>query len=170
MTIQDLGAIGELIGGTAVVATLIYLAVQVRQNTRSIESARQLALAQTYQMRSDALQAMLVQASDSEHIGPIIINLTENGYPEDLGSLDKLTRQEWGRFRQWHIAQMTHWDNMYFQYQQGFLDTEYFEDVLKPRVARLAPVWKALKVKSGRRSFEAELARFADDAVVHESG
>ncbi len=34
MTIQELGAIGELIGGIAVVVTLIYLAVQVRQNTR----------------------------------------------------------------------------------------------------------------------------------------
>lgn len=34
MTIQELGAIGELIGGIAVIVTLIYLAVQVRQNTR----------------------------------------------------------------------------------------------------------------------------------------
>lgn len=34
MTIQDWGAIGELVGGVAVIATLIYLALQVRQNTR----------------------------------------------------------------------------------------------------------------------------------------
>jgi hypothetical protein len=33
MAIQDLGAIGEFIGGVAVVITLIYLAVQIRQNT-----------------------------------------------------------------------------------------------------------------------------------------
>ena len=30
MTIQDWGAIGELVGGVAVIATLIYLAVQIR--------------------------------------------------------------------------------------------------------------------------------------------
>lgn len=161
MTIQELGALGELIGGAAVVATLIYLAVQLRQNTRSIENARLLALAQTYQMRSDALQAMLVTASDSEHIGPIIVKLTEHGYPEDVSSLDKLSREEWGRFRQWHIAQITHWDNMHFQYQQGFLDNEYYNDVLKPRVARLAPVWEALHVTAGRRSFGEEIDRFA---------
>jgi hypothetical protein len=35
MTIQDLGAIGELVGGLAVIITLIYLAVQIRQNTRT---------------------------------------------------------------------------------------------------------------------------------------
>ena len=34
MTIQDLGAIGDLLGGIAVVVTLIYLAVQIRQNTK----------------------------------------------------------------------------------------------------------------------------------------
>ena len=36
MTIQDWGAIGEIVGAIAVVATLIYLAVQIRQNTQQI--------------------------------------------------------------------------------------------------------------------------------------
>ena len=36
MTIQDWGAIGELIGGVAVIVTLVYLALQIRQNTRAI--------------------------------------------------------------------------------------------------------------------------------------
>ena len=36
MTIQDWGAIGEMIGGLALLASLIYLAVQIRQNTRQI--------------------------------------------------------------------------------------------------------------------------------------
>lgn len=34
MTIQDLGAIGELVGGVAVLVTLAYLAVQIKQNTK----------------------------------------------------------------------------------------------------------------------------------------
>lgn len=33
MTIQDMGAIGDLVGGVAVLVTLIYLALQIRQNT-----------------------------------------------------------------------------------------------------------------------------------------
>ncbi len=36
MTIQDWGAIGELAGGVTVIVTLIYLALQIRQNTRAI--------------------------------------------------------------------------------------------------------------------------------------
>lgn len=33
MTVQELGSIGELIAAVATLATLIYLAIQIRQNT-----------------------------------------------------------------------------------------------------------------------------------------
>ena len=39
MTLQDLGAIGEFIGGIAVVITLVYLAVSIRQNTKSVRAS-----------------------------------------------------------------------------------------------------------------------------------
>ena len=39
MSIQDLGALGELIAAIATVATLVYLAVQLRQNTKALRSA-----------------------------------------------------------------------------------------------------------------------------------
>ena len=159
MSIMELGALGEFVGAIAVVVTLAYLAVQIRQNTRAMEESRRLALAQTYQVRADALQDMLVRAADSEHIGPIIAKLTEAGYPENLASLDQLTAMERGRFRQWQIAQQTHWDNMFYQYQQGFLDEEYYRDSFRERVRRLAPVWRALGVTGGRRSFDEEIER-----------
>ncbi len=65
MSIMELGALGEFVGAIAVVATLVYLAIQIRQNTRAMEESKRLALAQTYQMRADALQEMLVRAADS---------------------------------------------------------------------------------------------------------
>jgi hypothetical protein len=161
MTLQDWGAIGEVVGAVSVVVTLIYLAKQIRLNTHAIDEGRKLALAQTYQMRSDALQAMLVQAADSEHVGPIIIKLTGLGYPEDVKALDALTDDERGRFRMWQIAQQTHWDNMHYQFQHGYLDREYYDDAFKDRVVRLAPTWKALGLTSGRKSFFAEVERLA---------
>jgi hypothetical protein len=157
MTIMELGALGELLGSIAVLATLVYLSVQVRQNTRSMDESKKLALAQTYQMRSDALQMMLVHAADSEHIGPIISKLTGAGYPEDIGALEQLSELERQRFRLWQIAQETHWDNMFFQYQQGFIDEEYYRDSFRKRVKRLAPTWQALNVTGARRTFSAEI-------------
>ena len=159
MTIMEMGALGEVIGAIAVVATLAYLAVQIRQNTRSMEESRRLALAQTYQMRADALQEMLVRAADSEHIGPLITKLTQLGYPADVSALDDLSPEERGRFRQWQIAQQTHWDNLFYQYQQGYLEEEYYRDAFRERVARLAPTWRALGISPGRQSFAAEVER-----------
>lgn len=54
MTLQDLGAIGELVGAVAVFASLIYLAMQIRQNTAMIT-------AQTVQAAVDATQRVLLQ-------------------------------------------------------------------------------------------------------------
>ena len=163
MTLQDWGAIGEVIGAVAVVVTLIYLTKQIRLNTQAMEEGRKLALAQTYQMRSDALQAMLVDAADSQHVGPIIIKLTELGYPKDVAALEQLSSDERGRFRLWQIAQQTHWDNLFFQYQHGYLDEESYQDAFKERIRRLAPTWKALGLIDVRRSFRDEIIRLQEE-------
>jgi hypothetical protein len=158
MTIMELGAIGELLGAIGVIATLIYLAMQIRQNTHAMEESRRLALAQTYQMRADALQHMVIDAATS-NLGPIIVKLTEHGYPEDIRALDELNEEERGRFRLWQIAQQTHWDNMHFQFEQGFLDDEYYEHAFAERVVRLAPTWRSLGLTGGRPKFFEEVAR-----------
>ncbi len=44
LTIQDLGALGELLGSVAVLATLVYLALQTRQNTMAIGAQLEAAL------------------------------------------------------------------------------------------------------------------------------
>jgi hypothetical protein len=169
MTIMELGALGEFIGAIAVVVTLAYLAIQIRQNTHAMDESKRLALAQTYQMRADALQQMLVQASESEFIGPIITKLTLAGYPENVASLATLTPEERGRFRQWQIAQQTHWDNMFFQYEQGYLDEEYYRDSFRERVRRLAPIWDALEITGSRRSFAEEIQRIMQESAPSET-
>lgn len=159
MNIMELGALGEFLGAIGVMATLIYLAVQIKQNTRAMRENKRLALAQTYQMRADALQSMLVRAASSKTIGPLIVKLTQLGYPTDVSALERVTPEERGIFKQWQIAQQTHWDNMFYQYQQGFLDPEYYEDEFKVRVKRLAPTWEALGLLGGRSSFKQEVDR-----------
>ncbi len=44
VTIQDLGSLGELIAAVATVATLVYLALQIRQNTRTLRHAAERAV------------------------------------------------------------------------------------------------------------------------------
>ena len=40
MDIMELGAIGELVGGVAVIVTLVYLAMGISRNTASVDTAR----------------------------------------------------------------------------------------------------------------------------------
>lgn len=46
MTLQDLGALGEIVGAVAVVLSLLYVAAPIRQNTRSLRSATSFAVNQ----------------------------------------------------------------------------------------------------------------------------
>lgn len=45
MTLQDVGSIGELIAAIATVATLVYLAIQVRDNSRALDRSNEFAQA-----------------------------------------------------------------------------------------------------------------------------
>ena len=49
MDIMELGAIGELVGGVAVIATLVYLAIQVRQSNANTRAGARQELIQTWQ-------------------------------------------------------------------------------------------------------------------------
>ena len=42
MNWRTIGAIGDLVGGIAVLATRVYLAIQVRQNTNSVRGAAEM--------------------------------------------------------------------------------------------------------------------------------
>ena len=70
MSIQDWGAIGEIVGALAVVASLIYLAVQIRQNTRqiahSMESAKLTALEQNIESGNRARELFITKPEITE--------------------------------------------------------------------------------------------------------
>src|SRR4051794_3483793 len=65
MTLQDLGDLGDLIGGLAVVVTLAYLARQIRQNTALIT-------AQTVQAAVDATQRVLLFRAENPELRAIL--------------------------------------------------------------------------------------------------
>ena len=76
LTIQDLDAIGELLGSVAVLATLVYLALQTRQNTMAIGAQLDAAVIATRQntFLSVATSSELVEAMREESTGDITTN------------------------------------------------------------------------------------------------
>ncbi len=66
MTIQDLGSIGEFVAAIATILTLIYLALQIRHNTRESEASSRSSVSQSFigvlhQISGDAETARIVR-------------------------------------------------------------------------------------------------------------
>ncbi len=66
MSIMELGALGEFVGAFAVVATLIYLALQIRHNTKAMQQSQNIAIGEAYAVtggtRVNANQALIDNA------------------------------------------------------------------------------------------------------------
>ena len=163
---QVLGNLGEFVGSLAVVATLFYLAVQVRQskksteaNTRALEEGRRLALAQTYQARAEVRIHQLQMDAESEYVTPIIDRLEEAGWPQDRRAAEALSSLERRRLRAWLTAAQRQIDNYHYQYQQGFISEEYWENVIVGAIRHLAPRWHEIEVSGFRPSFREAVDR-----------
>ncbi len=76
LTIQDLGALGELLGSVAVLVTLVYLAFQTRQNTMAIGAQLDAATTATTQanLMSAATSRELAEAIQEDWTADVTIN------------------------------------------------------------------------------------------------
>ena len=115
MNIQDLGAIGEIIGGIAVIATLIYLSVQVRQANVSTHrnmyaqaatatSDFWLALARDYELYETFTSMLRVPEDlgdrdlDRAHlVMDSYLSLMESYYLHNKEYGEQLSQERWGR-------------------------------------------------------------------------
>jgi hypothetical protein len=75
MSLQDLGNIGEFVAAVAVVVSLIYLAVQIRQNTRSVRAS-------TYHSVNRSAREAEMAVGGSETLADILVK--GNRKPEGL--------------------------------------------------------------------------------------
>ncbi len=103
LTIQDLGALGEFLGSIAVLATLIYLALQTRQNRMAISAQLDAALI-------SANQQMILTASTSTELVEALA--------EDR-TLDETTNQM--RRSNYWLARLLTWQWQHHQARRGFL-------------------------------------------------
>ena len=104
MTIEDLGNIGELIAAIATLITLAYLAMQIRQNTKSV-------LGDTAQSHSHL----------ELDTGALVIQ-NAGIYLRGCKNLSDLNGEETIVFERLVIAEMTLLSSAFIQYKNGLLD------------------------------------------------
>lgn len=141
----------EMAGMAAVVASLIALVLELGQTQAAL-------VASTYQARAFASIESNELVAESEHLAPLIARFD----PSDPNALDALTPEERLRMTTFLSAARTDADNEHYQYERGFLDDEYVEYVLEPRIRRSAPVWRALGIDEPRPTFR----RYVDELLA----
>jgi len=107
MNWEAVGAIGEIFGAVAVLATLVYLAKQIRHNTLAMKAG---AFRDATEISSDFTKIML---NDAE-LGKI--------FPKGLENIDSLDDDERLRFTLMLRFQLRRYETVYMQVEQGLLD------------------------------------------------
>jgi hypothetical protein len=114
MTLSDLASIGSLVSGIAVLASLIFVGLQLRQNTQAV--------------RAEASQA------HSQNWQNIVTPIIDNGevarlWRLCLGSINDLTDDENVRFLSLASGIFRFWEGSRLQWRHGQLDTEHWQYV-----------------------------------------
>jgi hypothetical protein len=122
MTLEDLGNIGEFVAAVGVVVSLIYLAIQIRQNTTQM---RQNTIAVGNASYHQALeQGWLVNVKIAED--PEIARIMREGF-RDLGELNDDERMRCLALMQ---NAMFAFENLMRLREQGLIDVDVWENLL----------------------------------------
>jgi hypothetical protein len=157
MTLSDAANIGQLVGALAVVGSLIFVGLQVRQNTRSNQAS-------TLQLNADYWLSYLATVADP-------------GFSKvyAMGASGKLDQQQFGQFFLLCRATFMGCENQHYQYRLGLLDKDAYagyQTTIREQIAAfpgIRAMWQLV-----RHSYSTTFAAFMDEQIsampqTHES-
>lgn len=123
MNWDAIGAIGEIFGAIAVFVSLIYLAVQTRNNTRALRSSA------FHQVRDSFSQVSLAMAADPD-LGVLVMRAVAND--------QSLTGDEIIRYNFFLTTLVRRGESAYFQSSEGTLQMETWMGIKETLVGTLS--------------------------------
>src|SRR3569623_1719808 len=150
MTLSDLASLGSFVNGLAVLISVIYLALQVRQTKRN----QQIAIRHTRASRIVELQVALADSGVAD------------AWLHGSGSPQELTRTELGQFTNLCRAMFFHFEDSFYQREEGLLNDAAFQTVvagvrLSARRPRRRAAWKL-----ARPNFAGRILSFMDGLIA----
>jgi hypothetical protein len=154
VTLQDLGSLGEFVAAVATLATLVYLAVQIRQNTASVKSAAAQALL-------DSLSEVLATGASSPEQARVLV----------LGQTDyeRLSEDERMQFMFFLLRWCRVLEQAHHSYLLGHLDRSIWEGHVRhfKGVMQAPAVGRWWKIRQA--VFSSEFREFVDNFEVDSS-
>ncbi len=110
MTLEQWANLGEFLGGIAVVASLIYLAIQIRQNTATVRSA-------TLAQNTDIWRGLLLEIARPEF---------SQAYLKGTAGAPDLSPEDLRQFFLMCRILFVAFENQYYQYSHDTLDRDIY--------------------------------------------
>jgi hypothetical protein len=107
-----IGAIGEIVGAIAVVATLLYLAAQTRINTNAVKTS-------TFFEANESLAEMQLRLIENPDLFQIMVRAQR-------GEVD-FNEEDWLRFDYIYRSLSNRFEAMDIQYREGFVDKRMWQ-------------------------------------------
>jgi hypothetical protein len=150
MSLSDLASVGSFVSGFAVLASLIYLSLQVRQTKRN----QQIAIRHSRATRVVELHLALADVAVAD------------AWLHGSGSPQQLTQTELGQFNNLCRALFFHFEDSFYQREEGLLNDDAFETVVAGvRLSARSPGFRAAW-KLARPNFGGAFIAFMDGAVA----
>ncbi len=118
MTLEDLGNLGDFIGGIAVIATLIYVAVQIRQNTRQLRQSARDSRSAAFHAAASSTANAVARIADSDEMARI--------FDSGLGG-HALSGSEESRFDALLSLFFNAYEQLYYLQREAVVEPELWE-------------------------------------------
>jgi len=159
MNWEAIGAVAEALGAVAVVATLIYLSFQIRQNSKALMLNEKAFAAQENRERINALVNLNMNTMNSEWFWPVLQKLVKALPPGKFSylghsvpgtktehwesALTELSFEERGRYHFYCLNQWNNCQNLFFQQSLNHPDGHELQRT-KQLIDSQVTKWKAL--------------------------
>jgi hypothetical protein len=150
MSLSDLASLGSFVSGFAVLISLIYLALQVRQTKRN----QQIAIRHSRATRVVELHLALANSAVAE------------AWLRGSGSPQEITQTELGQYNNLCRALFFHFEDSFYQREEGLLNDDAFETVVAgARLSARSPGFRAAW-RLARPNFGGRFLAFMDGVIA----
>jgi hypothetical protein len=118
VSLEDLGNIGEFVGAIGVVLSLVYLAIQIRQNTRQLEQNTRSVRSSSFHAAANAAGAYISPIAQDEGLAEIL----------DRGLRgESLTDTQLTRFDALLSRLFGAYEDLFYQHRESLVEPELWE-------------------------------------------
>jgi hypothetical protein len=154
MKISSWKETAELLALVAVIGGLIAVVMELRQTQSALR-------AQAYQTRAlDVIGAKRFSSAN-----PKLSLLIQKVYSNET-DIESATPEEMSQIISHFYMRRTDLDNEHYQFQNGFLDPDFYRTTTEREIKAFAPFWRALGVNEPRQQFTEEVDRILADPSI----